>query len=106
MESTRNTLIAGILTNKIIKKLNVGNEMYPVVLIGITQIIDYMSGYTFNKLKFSKLLKSLNILNQKKGTIINWVKPSFDPTADSAARFFFDSGDSAGADADAFVHPR
>ena len=46
---------------------------------------------------------SANIINRDKGSVLMWVKPNFDPTSHSSSRFFFESGDSAGAAADLHV---
>jgi len=47
---------------------------------------------------------SANIVNRDKGTVLMWVKPSFDPTNPfGAAAMFFESGDSAGALADVHI---
>ena len=47
---------------------------------------------------------SANIVNRDKGTVLMWVKPSFDPTASgNSSHAFFESGDSAGAAADSHI---
>ena len=46
---------------------------------------------------------SANIVNRDKGTVLMWVKPSFNPTTDTTIRMFFESGDSGGAQADSHL---
>lgn len=52
--------------------------------------------------KFTILSANTN-LTKLKGTVSFWVKPYFDPTAHSSNGVLFESGDSAGADADIHV---
>ncbi len=42
-------------------------------------------------------------MNKDQLTLAMWIKPSFDPTVETGTKFFFESGDSAGAIADSHV---